>query len=402
MSEQPCAITFDELISRGILEIGDGYRAKLEELGGDGFIFLRAGLLGKDGFNWAGAERFRAEIGPKLRSKLSRPGDTLVTTKGNSVGRTGHVPVESPTFVYSPHLSYWRTLDASQLASRFLYYWSRSTEFIVQLQAMAHGTDMAPYLSLSDQRRLVIRLPEVSVQNSISEILGALDDKIGVNGRIAGTGDALAVASGSEEKWTSRVPLGRIVDHVKEQVFPETLAADRVAHYSIPAYDATRMPERVHPGLIKSGKFQVAAACVLVSKLNPSAPRAWNVTPSPHMPALASTEFLVLRPHSGLSTGELWAVCCQPSFVTSLARKASGTSTSHQRVKPNDLLATEVVDPRGIPAEVRLFISSTARRSHQARFESLALSELRDVLLPQLMSGAIRVRDAERIVEDAT
>ena len=35
--------TFAELIDEGVLEIGDGYRAKNEELGGSGPIFLRAG-----------------------------------------------------------------------------------------------------------------------------------------------------------------------------------------------------------------------------------------------------------------------------------------------------------------------------------------------------------------------
>jgi type I restriction enzyme S subunit len=40
-------------------------------------------------------------------------------------------------------------------------------------------------------------------------------------------------------------------------------------------------------------------------------------------------------------------------------------------------------------------------RSTQAQRESRALAALRDTLLPQLMSGKLRVRDAERIVEDA-
>jgi type I restriction enzyme S subunit len=34
--------------------------------------------------------------------------------------------------------------------------------------------------------------------------------------------------------------------------------------------------------------------------------------------------------------------------------------------------------------------------------ESESLAELRDTLLPKLMSGELRVKDAERIVEDAT
>ena len=34
--------------------------------------------------------------------------------------------------------------------------------------------------------------------------------------------------------------------------------------------------------------------------------------------------------------------------------------------------------------------------------ESQSLAELRDTLLPRLMSGEIRVRDAEKVVEDVT
>ncbi|AEY91434.1 hypothetical protein SHJG_6167 [Streptomyces hygroscopicus subsp. jinggangensis 5008] len=36
------------------------------------------------------------------------------------------------------------------------------------------------------------------------------------------------------------------------------------------------------------------------------------------------------------------------------------------------------------------------------RRENRTLAELRDTLLPQLVTGKIRVKDAERIVEDAT
>ena len=41
-------------------------------------------------------------------------------------------------------------------------------------------------------------------------------------------------------------------------------------------------------------------------------------------------------------------------------------------------------------------------RGHQAGVESRSLALLRDTLLPQLMSGRLRVKDAEKIVEDST
>ncbi|HET7398148.1 MAG TPA: restriction endonuclease subunit S, partial [Intrasporangium sp.] len=40
------------------------------------------------------------------------------------------------------------------------------------------------------------------------------------------------------------------------------------------------------------------------------------------------------------------------------------------------------------------------RRVHAARVESRTLAATRDALLPELMSGRIRVKDAERVVED--
>ena len=52
---------------------------------------------------------------------------------------------------------------------------------------------MAPYLSLSDQRRLKISLPSVQDQRGIAAVLGALDDKIAVNSRIAETSRTLAL-----------------------------------------------------------------------------------------------------------------------------------------------------------------------------------------------------------------
>ena len=116
--------TFRELVATGTLEIGDGYRAKLEELGGTGPIFLRAGLLSDHGIDWTRAERFREELAQQVNSKLGRAGDTVITTKGNSVGRAGYIPENAPSFVYSPHLSYWRSLDPSQISTGFLRYWS--------------------------------------------------------------------------------------------------------------------------------------------------------------------------------------------------------------------------------------------------------------------------------------
>lgn len=186
--------TFADLIQKGVLEIGDGYRAKNKELGGDGLIFLRAGHVTDSHINFSGVERFHAELEPRVRSKLSKPGDAVVTTKGNSTGRTTFVTPSMPQFVYSPHLSYWRTKDRNRVEGGFLRYWSKGSEFSEQLAGMAASTDMAPYLSLIDQKRLRISLPPIEEQRAIAHILGTLDDKIELNRRMNETLEAIARA----------------------------------------------------------------------------------------------------------------------------------------------------------------------------------------------------------------
>jgi len=46
---------------------------------------------------------------------------------------------------------------------------------------MKDSTDMAPYLSLTDQRRLRMTIPPIDDRRAIARVLGALDDKIEVN-----------------------------------------------------------------------------------------------------------------------------------------------------------------------------------------------------------------------------
>src|SRR5207302_7862617 len=131
--EEYRCLTFQELIQNGVLEIGDGYRAKNEELGGSGPIFLRAGHVTDTHIDFDGVQRFHATLADKVRPKMARPGDTIITTKGNSTGRMSYVSERMPPFVYSSHLSYWRSRDRTQLAEGYLRYWSRSPEFVRQL-----------------------------------------------------------------------------------------------------------------------------------------------------------------------------------------------------------------------------------------------------------------------------
>lgn len=180
------------LIAEDILYIGDGYRAKNSELNQYGLPFARSSTI-NNGFHFDSADCFPVEHLEKVGEKVSKSGDVVFTSKG-SVGRFAFVNDNIERFVYSPQLSFWRSKQHDVLLPRFLYYWMYGSEFFIQYTSVKGQTDMADYVSLRDQRNMVMTFPSLDEQRAIADILGSLDDKIEANRRQNETLEATARA----------------------------------------------------------------------------------------------------------------------------------------------------------------------------------------------------------------
>jgi type I restriction enzyme S subunit len=163
-------------------------------------------------------------------------------------------------------------------------------------------------------------------------------------------------------------------------------------HYSIPAFDDGCSAAIETGETIRSNKYCIDKDCVLLSKLNPRIPRVWLPSPTESRRSITSTEFLVLRPKSGVSREFIYGKCCSDDFAAQFAGLAIGTSTSHQRVRPENVLAM----PSTVPthAVIEQFTTRTApmlAASDQLRLKIQNLRRTRDLLLPRLLSGQIDV-----------
>ena len=136
------------------------------------------------GFDFEGADRLLPEHQARVGHKASEPGDVVFTSKG-TVGRFAFVSASPSRFVYSPQLCFWRITDPEVIDPRFLYFWMHGSECQSQFHALKGQTDMADYISLRDQRGIELSLPPLHEQRSVSATLGALDDKIASNKRLA-------------------------------------------------------------------------------------------------------------------------------------------------------------------------------------------------------------------------
>lgn len=163
-------------VAEGMLAVGDGYRAKNSELSPDGIPFARAADV--DGVVRVGSgDALAPERLSLAGDKISRPLDVVVTTKGTA-GRVAQVAASTPTVVYSPQLSFWRSLEPNRLNPHVLYRWMRSDAFRRQVDRVAGQTDMAPYVNLRDQRAMILDLPDADAQRAIAPALADIDARI--------------------------------------------------------------------------------------------------------------------------------------------------------------------------------------------------------------------------------
>jgi type I restriction enzyme S subunit len=77
-------------------------------------------------------------------------------------------------FVYSPQVCFWRSADTHRLSPFVLHAWMRSSRFVQQINAVKGQTDMADYVSLRDQRNMVIHLPDQDTSREIDRLAGPL------------------------------------------------------------------------------------------------------------------------------------------------------------------------------------------------------------------------------------
>lgn len=317
-------------------------------------------------------------------------------------GRWAYVKEQADDYVVSTKLMVLR-VKKDRLLPKFFYQFLTSSENTRWLQHLADSrSGTFPQITFDQVASLEIPLPPVNEQRAIAEVIGALDDKIELTRRMNETLEALlqtifktrfvdATATKLPKGWRE----GKVSDLAtlsRDSLNPGEFPNETFDHYSIPAFDDGRTPKPDTGDTIKSNKFLVSSDCVLVSKLNPRIPRVWLPTLSGENRAICSTEFLVTTPKLVASREFLFCLFTNETFVSVFATMVTGTSGSHQRVKPESLLGMDVVIPP--PSVMHNFTETTApllQRINHNIAESRTLAELRDALLPKLLSGELRV-----------
>jgi type I restriction enzyme S subunit len=405
-----------------------------------GIALIRSQNVYNDGFHADGLAFIGDEHAAELSQVEVRSGDVLLNITGDSVARVCQVPDEVLPARVNQHVAIIRP-RRDALDARFLHYFLISPLTQAHLHALASAGATRNALTKAMIQALEIPRFPLSAQEAIAQILGSLDDKVEVNLRMNETLEAIARATFKSwfidfdpvrAKSEGRQPLG--ADAETAALFPSsfedsplgkipkgwrvgkaqdlvTLGRDTITpcdfpdelfdHYSIPAFDEGRWPKVESGGEIKSNKFYVPGDAVLLSKLNPRIRRIWLPFIGEERRSIASTEFLVIRPKTQYTRDFLYFLFSSESFAEVFATLVTGTSGSHQRVKPEFLLSMHTVIPSkecvlAFIGTVKPMCVLIAKQLGQSQ----TLAALRDLLLPKLISGEIRVKDAEKLVAE--
>ena len=203
------------------------------------------------------------------------------------------------------------------------------------------------------------------------------------------------------EGWTVK-SLEVIAQLEKATVKPVDHATEEFEHFSLPAYDSGQIPALDLGSTIKSNKTFVPPQAVLLSKLNPEIQRVWLPTSASSCRQISSTEFLVFTAKPPIGRAGLYSLFNTQSFRDLLKGMVTGTSKSHQRVAPKSLATQAMIVPADrVANKFEALAWPVLKRTLRNKSENRALAALRDALLPRLVSGKLRVKDTERIVEIA-
>lgn len=281
--------------------------------------------------------------------------------------------------------------------THFLYYLMVHTGVAHLVEGSA-----LPYLRQSDLERIPVCVPPNDEQQRIAGVLGALDDKIESNQAVV-TGAEQLIDEIAEQKATDlpTVALSEVCSLSKSTWKPDTSSDQTVHLFSLPAFDEGAVPEQAAVSTIKSNKTLVDHPGILVSRLNPRISRMWWVETDATPVSVCSPEFAYLTAGDMHGLACTWLAVRSPEFRGEIVDRVTGTSGSHQRVRPADLMTIGVPDYRSLAEHTQMTVLTLLHLVSARRQQSVALAELRDALLPELMSGRMRVDEAGCLVSEA-
>lgn len=338
--------------------------------------------------------RVAPEIAKRYSRTTLRGGELLVSIVG-TVGEAAIVPKSMAGWNVARAVAVIRPTEVSPEWIRICL----QTLSVKSALYAALNTTVQATLNLADLKRLEIPVPPQPERDALTEVLGALDDKIATNDRIARIVDSLL--SGIFARMSASAPAGRLADIANVNVATTRPKPGQQLHYldisaiSVGSYE---MPSPMDwdeaPG---RARRVVQDSDTIWSTVRPNR-RSHALVLDESEELIASTGLAVISPVAGRIAG-VYESTRTNEFVQYLESVAEGSA--YPAVRGERFLDAPVPDlPPHTWTEFEAVALPLRRRAAAAMRENRTLAATRDELLPLLMSGQVRVRNTEKVTEE--
>ena len=361
----------------------------------------------KDESNYGGTVPW---ITPKDLSQLSGRyifrGERCITDKGLRSCSTQLLPANSILFSSRAPIGYVAIsgqpvctnqgfksiVPNEQTDAMFLYYllcYKRAA-----IESLGSGTTFKE-VSGSTMRGVSVRVPEdISVQRAIANILNSLDSKIECNSKINDNlqQQAFAVFDNLlKDKQKATVPLSSVADLNPKRDLGKSVSARCIDMARLSTSGSFPDGWDIKP---YNGGMKFRNGDTLLARITPcleNGKTAFIDFLDDGEVAFGSTEYIVMCPKGNLPPEFLYCLARYPSFVDYAVKNMNGSS-GRQRVSAETIGKYEI--PLLSEDDMEPFVSTVPglfRAMRNNAFENMRLADLRDALLPRLMSGDIDV-----------
>lgn len=344
---------------------------------------------------------------------LLKKNDIVFARTGASAGRSYVYEEKVEPLIVAGFLIRYR-LNPEIVNSRFMRYYTISRHYRDWVNSIATGSTR-PNINQKMFSSMRLYLPPLEEQQKIVNILTSFDEKIENNMSIISNLEEQAQATfkswfvdfepfqyqefvnselGEIPKEWKVVSLSEITELSKESFKPKNSVIKNVYHFSIPAYDDNEYPVYDEVETIKSSKYIINSNSILVSKLNPATQRVWFPNIKDDELNVSSTEFLVLNSNDSETKSFIYEMIKSTAFYDYLTSNVTGTTNSRQRVKPKVAMDFKLAIHPEIIRKFGKFIIPSHLTILNLRAQNIKLAEIRDTLLPKLLSGELPVGEA--------
>lgn len=387
-------VQFTELCNIGVRVLDCEHRTPPDA--GDGYPYIAIPNLVDGRLDLRGVRRMTQALWLDwTRRTRPQPGDIIVTRRGR-VGDAAVVPAGLDCAI-GQNLVILRS-DESAVSQAFLRWATRGPMWDAEVHRLLNVGAVFDSLNVRDIARIRIPIPSAHDQAAIGEVLGALDDKIEANQVLQFSINELipaAVEGAQARSATELRPLSELVEPIRQLVQPKQLAP-RTAYVGLehlPRGSLFLTGWASADGLV-SAKARFQTGDVLFGKLRPYFKKV-SVAP---VSGVCSTDILVLRPRQQAQSGLVLAACASDALIDYASAGSQGTRMP--RVSWDYLSRWRVAVPHeDAVTTLQERLGPMIERAVHATRESMLLARLRDTLLPRLLSGEVRLRDAEKLVE---